>query len=87
MDPVLDVCVREPVMDPVLDVCVREPVMDPVLDVYVREPIMDPSFTRVCHIGPRKLSKLGVYVDYIGLYDMGLCGMSKKKRQQPSFDY
>ncbi len=24
MDPVLDVCVREPIMDPVLDVCVRE---------------------------------------------------------------
>ncbi len=23
MDPVLDVCVREPIMDPVLDVCVR----------------------------------------------------------------
>jgi hypothetical protein len=30
MDPVLDVCVREPIMDPVLDVCVREPIMDPL---------------------------------------------------------
>ncbi len=30
MDPVLDVCAREPIMDPVLDVCVREPIMDPV---------------------------------------------------------
>ncbi len=27
MDPVLDVCVREPIMDPVLDVCVRKPKM------------------------------------------------------------
>ncbi len=25
MDPVLDVCVRQPIMDPVLDVCVRQP--------------------------------------------------------------
>ncbi len=41
MDPVLDVCVREPShMDLVLDVCVcaSEPIMDPVLVVYVREP-------------------------------------------------
>ncbi len=29
MDPLLDVCVREPIMDPLLDVCVREPIMDP----------------------------------------------------------
>ncbi len=36
-DPVLDVCVREPIMDLVLDVCVREPIMDPVLDVCVRD--------------------------------------------------
>jgi hypothetical protein len=27
MNPVFDVCVREPIMDPVLDVCVREPIM------------------------------------------------------------
>jgi hypothetical protein len=33
MDPVLDVCEREPIMDPVLDVFVREPSMDPLLDV------------------------------------------------------
>ncbi len=32
MDPVLDVCVREPIMDPVLDVCVRVPIADTVLD-------------------------------------------------------
>ncbi len=33
MDPVFDVCVREPIM---LGVCVREPIMDPVLDVCAR---------------------------------------------------
>ncbi len=27
MDPVVDVCVREPIMDPVVDVCVREPMI------------------------------------------------------------
>ncbi len=43
VDPVLDVCAREPIMDPwVLDVCVGEPIMDLVLDVCVREPIMHP---------------------------------------------
>ncbi len=42
MDPVLDVCVREPIMDPRLDDCVREPIMDPRLDDGVREPIMVP---------------------------------------------
>ncbi len=30
MNPLLDVCVRKPIMDPVLDVCVRKPIMDPV---------------------------------------------------------
>ncbi len=28
--PLLDVCVREPIMDPLLDVCVRVPIMDPL---------------------------------------------------------
>ncbi len=32
MDPLLDVCVRGPIMDPLLDVCVRGPIMDPVLE-------------------------------------------------------
>ncbi len=50
-DPLLDVCVREPIMDPLLDVCVVENHFvlfcfvvetDPLLDVCVREPIMDP---------------------------------------------
>ncbi len=40
MDPLLDVCVREPIMDPLLDVCVREPIMDPLLDVCV-EPVLN----------------------------------------------
>ncbi len=35
MDPLLDVCVREPIIDPLLDVCVRAPIMDPLLDVCV----------------------------------------------------
>ncbi len=52
MDPVLDVCVREPIKNPVLDVCVREPIMDPVLDVCVREPIMEHFF---CRWGVEKL--------------------------------
>ncbi len=43
MDPVLDVCVREPIMHPVLDDCVRRPIMDPALDDCVRRPIMDPA--------------------------------------------
>ncbi len=34
MDPVLDVCVREPIMDPVLDVCVREPITDPERELF-----------------------------------------------------
>ncbi len=31
MDPLLDVCVREPIMDPLLDVCVRELAHGPTL--------------------------------------------------------
>ncbi len=42
MDPVLDVCVREPIIATVLVICVSEPIMDPVLDVCVRESIMVP---------------------------------------------
>ncbi len=47
---VLDLCVREPsMMDPVLDVCVGEPIMDPVLDVCVREPSPGPSPSMMEH--------------------------------------